>query len=39
MCIAEMEDTITIEGPGKVWKRYRMSHELNIECIAPSGPV
>src|SRR5947207_1609768 len=39
MRIAEMEDTITIEGPGKVWKRYRTSHELNIERIAPSGPV
>ena len=39
MRIAEMEDTITIECPGKVWKRYRTTHELNIERIAPSAPV
>ena len=39
MRIAEMEETITIEGPGKVWKRYRTRHELNIERIAPSAPV
>ena len=39
MRIAEMEDTITIERPGEVWKRYRTSHELNIERIAPSAPV
>ena len=39
MRIAEMEDTITIECPGKVRKRYRTTHELNIERIAPSAPV
>ena len=39
MRIAEMEDTITIERPGKVWKRYRANDELNIERIAPSAPV
>src|SRR5438046_8729361 len=39
MRIAEMEDTITIECPGQVWKRYRTTHELNIERIAPSAPI
>src|SRR5205823_8884636 len=39
MRIAEMEDTITIECSGKVWKRYRTTHELNIERIATSAPV
>src|SRR5947207_13374700 len=39
MRIAEMENAITIECPGKVWKRYGTTHELNIERIAPSAPV
>src|SRR5689334_16757924 len=39
MRIAEMENPITIERPRQVWKRYRTSHELNIERIAPSAPV
>ena len=34
-----MEDTVTIECSGKVWKRYRTSHELNIERVAPSAPM
>src|SRR5436190_11952967 len=34
-----MEDTVTIECSGKVWKRYQTSHELNIERVAPSAPM
>src|SRR5690242_21609884 len=34
-----MQDAVTIECSGQVWKRYRTCHELNIECIAPSAPV
>jgi hypothetical protein len=39
MRVAEMEDAIAIECSRQVWKGYRTSYELNVECIAPSAPV
>jgi hypothetical protein len=39
MRIAEMQDAIAIKWSRKVWKRYGLGHQLNIERIAPPATV